>query len=212
MPRRIQTLITGFEAFGRVKSNPADRIVRALSYDCVAGQEITGYVLPVSYTYVFDWLRAILEVGGRDGQPFDNILHLGVAVGSAYWRVERFARNQRGKTPDTQGVTSLEPWIIEEGDSLLVGNLPVEAITSDLQAIGIPAQSSNSAGDYLCNYLYYRSLAHLETLHNPPRAGFLHIPADPDTFDSKVMSAPVFSFEQHLEAVRSALTTLNKYP
>jgi pyroglutamyl-peptidase len=93
-----------------------------------------------------------------------------------------------------------------------VGSLPVEAIASALQAKGTPAQVSNSAGDYLCNYLYYRSLAHLETLHNPPRAGFLHIPADPDSFDSKVTSAPAFPFEQHLEAVRSALTALSEYP
>lgn len=212
MRRRAQTLITGFEAFGRVTSNPSERIVRALSYDCIAGQEITGYVLPVSYTYVFDWLRAILEVGGRDGQPFDNILHIGVAMGSAYWRVERFARNQCGKAPDGAGLVPPNPWIVEEGAPLFAGDLPVEAMASDLQAKGLPAQVSNSAGDYLCNYLYYRSLAHLDTLQNPPRAGFLHIPADPASFDSKVTSAPVFSFEQHLEAARSALTTLSEHP
>jgi len=212
MPKRRQTLITGFEAFGRVQSNPTDRIVRSLSYDCVEGQDITGYTLPVSYTYVVDWLRAILEVGGRGGQPFDTILHLGVALGSTHWRVEEFGRNQCGKTPDGNGVTSLHPWIVEEGDSLLVGTLPTESILRDLQAKGIPAQSSTSAGDYLCNYLYYHSLAYLETLPTPPRAGFLHVPADLYTFDGKVMSAPVFSFEKHLEAVRSVLTTLSKYP
>jgi pyroglutamyl-peptidase len=95
---------------------------------------------------------------------------------------------------------------------LLSASLPNEAILTALLARGVPAKLSTSAGDYLCNYLMYRVLNALRDCASAPRAGFLHIPADEQTFDSNLVSAPVFPGEMHIEAVRAALETLEAHP
>lgn len=210
MSQRTQTLLTGFGAFGRVIRNPAERIVRALSFDCLAGQEITGYVLPVSYQQTTEILSALLEIGGRNGAPFDNILMLGIALGNNHWRVEEFGRKTCGEKSDNDGFSSTG--FPPDSPELLQATLPNDAIAEALQQSGIPTRLSISAGDYLCNFGLYQALNLVRSLKNPPRVGFLHIPADPLTFDPQVMSAPTFPFETHIEAIQSVLETLSTLP
>lgn len=203
-----QILLTGFGAFGRVLQNPTERVVRAMAGQEIAGQEVTGYVFPVSYTDVPDRLHALLEIGGRNGEPFDTLLLTGVALGSNHWRIEEFGRNGVGEQKDAQGVLYASSEILPHAPDLLMTSLPNDSLVSALQAREFPTRLSTSAGDYLCNFALYHALLAIQEMNPRPRVGFLHVPADEQTFDTNVMSAPVFSFEQHLEAVRILLETL----
>lgn len=40
-------------------------------------------------------------------------------------------------------------------------------------------QLSDDAGNYLCDFIYYSSLAHLYKQQRPRKVLFLHVPADP---------------------------------
>ena len=45
-----------------------------------------------------------------------------------------------------------------------------------LVAEGLPAYASSDAGDYLCNYTFYRLLTEVASGPDAPFAAFLHIP------------------------------------
>lgn len=207
----MQTLLTGFGAFGRVISNPTERIVQALAFDCFAGQDITGYVLPVSYAQTTEILPALLEIGGRNGKPFDHIVMLGVAMGNSHWRVEEFGRKACGASKDIEGATSPRA-LLPDAPELLQSTLLNDQIAETLRAHAIPARLSVSAGGYLCNFALYHMLSIIQPMENPPIVGFLHVPADPQTFAPQLTSAPTFPLEMHMEAVQTLLETLTTIP
>ncbi len=204
----MQTLLTGFGPFGRVVSNPTQRIVEHLRGESFEGQEVSSYVFPVSYGRVPERLRAMLEIGGSDGRPFNNILLLGVAVGSRFWRVERFGRNAIGPQRDADNVTPKQSTIFEGEAERFPATLSTERLQTAISDVGLPVQASESAGEFLCNFAFYTTLRLFAEREQAPQVGFLHVPADEFTFRNDTTSAPKFSFELHLEAVRAALNAL----
>ncbi|HZO89414.1 MAG TPA: hypothetical protein VFB38_13875 [Chthonomonadaceae bacterium] len=208
MPR-MQTLLTGFGPFGNVVSNPTERLIAHFAQAEVADHDLTTCLLPVSFARVPALLRAALEAGGRGGRPFENVLMLGVATGSKVWRVERFGRNWFGDTlPDSDGFQTSLCKIEVDGPEMLSSTLPVEALVAALERAGFPVIGSDSAGAFLCNLGLFVTLRHLERTGHPARAGFLHVPADDQTFKPGLASAPMFPFPQHVEAVRVVLSAL----
>jgi pyroglutamyl-peptidase len=129
-------------------------------------------------------------------------------LGSNHWRIEEFGRNGVGEQKDAQGVLYTSSEILPNAPDILMTTLPNDSLVSALQAKEFPVRLSTSAGDYLCNFALYHALWAIQGMHLPPRVGFLHVPADEQTFDANLVSAPVFSFEQHLEAVRILLEAL----
>ena len=202
-----QTLITGFGAFGRVKTNPCERTLAHFSGQVISGQLITTCLLPVSYSQAPIYLETALRAGGKHGAPFDFILMLGVAADSSGWRVERFGRNFNGSAQDIEGV-SPPPSIVQEAPETLEATLSVEDIRLALEAVGLPVVISESAGDYLCNHIFYRALWEMRCSGSQTPTGFLHVPASSDTFDSPERNTTAFSHEQHLTAVEAALIFL----
>src|SRR5690242_4159837 len=101
----LQILLTGFGPFGKVIDNPTERLARAFALEAVAGCELTTCVFPTSFARAPELMRAQLEIGGRDGRPFDAVLMLGVASGSPVWRVEQFGRNEKKALEDADGFT-----------------------------------------------------------------------------------------------------------
>lgn len=209
MPKRMQTLLTGFGPFGNIVQNPSERLLAVFEMEEVAGQELTVCALPTSYARAPQIMRAALEVGGRGGQPFDTILMLGVAGGSPRWRVEQYGRNTMSAIPDVDGSTPPEGVsLLPDAPEALPVRFPVMECVEALEKAGLPVVASESAGGYLCNALLYTTLHHLDESGHPARAGFLHIPADEQTYAPGLTSAPVFAFDRHLLAVRTVLTVL----
>ncbi|NLZ56398.1 MAG: hypothetical protein GX900_07030 [Clostridiaceae bacterium] len=54
--------------------------------------------------------------------------------------------------------------------------LPVRKIVEAIEAVGVPAQISNSAGTYVCNHVMYRLLHEANTAEMPFLTGFIHVP------------------------------------
>ena len=204
----MQTLLTGFGAFERVVSNPTERLVRYFDANGAPGHELTVRVLPVSYESAGRLLRAEMEIGGRNGKPFDCVLMLGVASGSKDWRVERLGWNaNKSSRPDALGQvpsTIIVPNLPEN----LLSTLPHTLIAEAIRREGLPVSESDSAGRYLCNYVLFAALAEAQKRNSTARIGFLHVPADEQTFAQNITSAPTYSFDQHILAVRAALNAL----
>jgi pyroglutamyl-peptidase len=204
----MQTLLTGFGPFGNVVSNPTERLVRHFATEAMAEHELTVCHLPTSFARAPALMQCALEQGGRDGRPFDNVLMLGVATGSARWRVERFGRNHDDALTDVDDFTPPARTIIEGAPDLLPVTFPVETMVTALEQAGLPSVASESAGAYLCNHVLFTTLHYLQSAQPSVRAGFLHVPADPQTFRPDLTSAPCFPFAQHIEAVWVVLSAL----
>lgn len=152
MPRR--TLVTGFREFGGFAVNPS----ALLAASCGRPFEL----LEVSYAAVDDFLDRLESTG----QPFDQLVMLGLRGDGTAIDCEQVARNQVGGTPDVRGVVRgpgpIEPGAPEQLRTTLFGPPAIDALLSD----------SDDAGCYLCNYVYYRALRRFPGR----RVGFVHVP------------------------------------
>ena len=206
MATTLNTLLTGFGAFGAVTDNPTQRLVAYFAERGAPGHVLTTCVLPVSYKRAPALLLEAIDRGGPGGQPFDLVLMTGVASGSVAWRVERCGRNCNDRARDMDGQLPA-PEIIAGGPDLLEATVPVHLLVEAFVAAGLPVELSESAGGYLCNHALYRALHHLRQSGSAAMAGFLHVPADTTTFTDAAAPAQ-FPFAQHVRAVETALAAL----
>ncbi|HLJ54283.1 MAG TPA: pyroglutamyl-peptidase I [Chthonomonadaceae bacterium] len=203
----MQTLLTGFGPFGDVESNPAERLVRHFTDNPLSGHALTTCLLPVSYRRSAPCLLEAIDRGAADGQPFDLVWMLGVATKSAIWRVERFGRSANGTRADVDGCVPDE-CSDPGGAEVCEATIPVDAVVAALTASGIPAEPSDSAGGFLCNFGIYTALTHLKRSGSAARAGFLHIPPDTGTFRQPAAHSASIDFAQQVHAVEVALAAL----
>ena len=202
-PQRI--LVTGFGAFGSVRDNPSERLLTYVADEKIRGAILSTCLLPVSFSRAPELLQAALELGQSSGTAFDDVLMLGVAGGSATWRVETLGRNHVDREADVEGWLPPSTKIYPGAPDTLPSTLPTSAIFASLTTAGLPASRSDSAGGYLCNYVLYTTLYYLRSMQARTRAGFLHIPADEFTFDPDLVERPLFVFDQHVAAIDAAL-------
>lgn len=147
-----RTLVTGFTAFGRFGVNPAALLASAL--------QRPFELLEVSFAAVDDFL----DRRARD-DAFDRLLMLGVAADRDVIKLEQFARNHVGDSPDVRGEIRGPAPIDPAGPATLPSTLFALTPATSFAA-------SDDAGCYLCNYAYYRALQRLP--HK--RIGFVHVP------------------------------------
>jgi pyroglutamyl-peptidase len=173
----MRTLLTGFEAFGSVTSNPSARIVAWLEREGAPGHELTTRVLPVSYERSAREIEALL----RDG-AFDVALLLGVARRETCLRIEhRGCLRLTGHRPDVDGEV---PRAVEPGDrpEAYPATVAVEAVVERLAGAGLAVRLSEDAGSYVCNHAYYAALRTIREAGLSTRCLFLHVPPDAETF------------------------------
>jgi len=154
-----RTLITGFGPFGAVEDNPSAELASCFNRDHA--------VLDVSYDYVYEFWDALVKEGA-----YDTIICLGYAP-SPKMRLELFARNKVGETPDIHGKTWSTDFIVAEAPPCLGSTImPPDLIFAASHLLdGHYLELSTNPGDYLCNFLYYLMLA-----GHPGQVGFVHIP------------------------------------
>lgn len=151
MEKRL--LITAFGPFGPHVMNPSSRIAELLRFP--------SRIFEVSYQATREALEEL------DPKSFDILLMLGVHGATDYFRMEMFARNRIGASPDVRGEAPTGP-IARRGTPVLGSTL----FTGDLP--DGPFNTSFDAGDYLCNFAYYTALRRF-----PGRqVGFLHVPTE----------------------------------
>ena len=166
----MKVLVTGFEPFGPWQRNPSGETAQHLDGATIVDVEITGLVLPVSFKRAAGPVIAAID----ELRP-DVVLNLG--QGSAVGvRVERIAVN-RCTAPAGGDNDSYEPQgepIVMGGPETYQSTLPVMEIVELLSNVKFNAAPSDSAGEFLCNYVMYTTLHHIATHNLPIRAGFIH--------------------------------------
>ena len=167
-------LVTGFGPFPGVAVNPTQALALALDGRSVNGAAVCARVLDVSFARAAQQLaQAVLAT-----QPV-ALLHLGVAAGSTEIRLEGHAVNRiAADRPDIDGASPSDPRIDPHQplDAALAPWLDLPSLADRLNRRGLPAQISDDAGRYVCNALYFASLAAQSQAVVPRPCLFVHVP------------------------------------
>lgn len=126
-----------------------------------------------------------------ESKKIDYMIHIGMATGRKYYSVERRGHRDGYLMKDVDGelLEDTERRKIEGEDWVWYG-LPGE-ILSDTNIDDIwrrwrtalpdyDIRVSEDAGRFLCDFIYYSSLAHLQKKGEDKRVVFLHVPVDSD--------------------------------
>jgi pyroglutamyl-peptidase len=167
-------LVTGFEPFGPDSVNPSWMAAQALHGRMVAGHRIIGAQLPT----VFGAAIAVLRQELMRHRPA-LVVGAGQAGGRAAISLERVAINVNdARIPDNGGAQPVDTPVIEGAPAAYFTTLPVKAMLAAIQAGGIDAEVSQTAGTFVCNHAFFGLMHELAT--NPhlesTRGGFVHVP------------------------------------
>ena len=200
----MKILITGFDAFGGEKINPASLILDKIG-DEVDGHKIEKLLLPTKFVGSAD----ILEKKIAQTRP-DIIISLGQAGGRSEITVERVAINiADASIADNDGKMPIDEKIRWDGENAYFSTLPIKAIVENLRKEEIPASVSNSAGTYVCNFIMYNDLYFADKYKNIS-AGFIHVPYLPaQVLDKRNMAS--MSLENMVKAVEIIIKTSIAY-
>lgn len=170
----MKVLITGFEPFGGVEGNPSQELLPLLP-DMLGSIQIVKQLLPVVFVDAGWQIAAALT----EERP-DLVLCLGLKSGATAIELERIAINlDDAYMPDNSGDQPRERPILADGPDGIFSPLPLLRIQKAIQAAGVPAQLSSSAGTYVCNHVFYIALTTARELTPPPPVGFFHLPLTP---------------------------------
>lgn len=169
-------LVTGFEPFAQHAVNPSEQIALELDGEIIGDCQVNGKVLPVVFGEAGDILiQTIEELNPR------LVICLGLAADREGISVERLAVNlDDASIPDNKGNQPVDQKIIAEGETVYWSTLPVKEMVNALKKQGVTASLSMSAGNFVCNHVFYRLM---ECLKGSPqvKGGFIHLPENPDS-------------------------------
>ncbi|XXG98733.1 NADH-dependent flavin oxidoreductase [Hypoxylon texense] len=130
-------------------------------------------------------------------QKADYVVHVGMAGPQHVYSVERRGHRDGYDKQDVDGqLLGDEQRRKREGDQWIWNGVPKELLTDlDLDKIykrwverspemqikdDLRLQISEDAGHYLCDFIYFSSLAHLYKQQRPRKVVFFHVPLHPD--------------------------------
>jgi len=179
-------LVTGFEPFGGETINPSWDVAQALHGQQRGGAQITAVQLPCVFAESLPVLRAAI----RRHQP-QVVLSLGLAGSRSAISLERVAVNLcDARIPDNAGAQPPGTPVVAGGPAAYFTRLPVKALVQRLQAAGLPAELSLSAGSFVCNQVMY-GLLHALRRQPGVLAGFIHLPPLPEQAAAHPGSRPL---------------------
>jgi len=165
-------LITGFGPFPGAPVNPSGGLALALAKKRrpeFAGVRRVAHVFETSYAAVERDLPALLA----RHRP-DIVLMFGLAPRTPFVRIETRARNAASMLlPDVDGQTCAESAIMPGAPASRRAPAPFARLLAAVGATRAPVRLSRDAGDYLCNYTYWRAL---EASRSGTLTQFVHIP------------------------------------
>jgi pyroglutamyl-peptidase len=169
----FSVLVTGFDPFGGSAINPSWQAVEALHGRELAGHRVVAAQLPTIFGAAVERLEALMEQH-RPGL----VLCTGQAGGRPALSLERVAINvDDARIPDNAGAQPVDLPVVDGGPAAYFTTLPIKAMLQALQAAGVRAEVSQTAGTFVCNHTFY-CLMHL--LAQPRwygvRGGLVHVP------------------------------------
>lgn len=168
-------LVSSFEPFGGDRVNASTRAVDRLMQTPIAGIALHRVVLPTCFGGAFDRLLPEIERIAPDA-----VLAVGEDAGRSGLRVERVAINlDDARIADNSGRRPIDAPIVAGAVPAYFSTLPVKRVQRAIEAAGVRAWVSNSAGTFVCNHLLFR-LLHLAQARSPGMpCGFIHVPRTP---------------------------------
>jgi pyroglutamyl-peptidase len=164
-------LLSGFGPFAGYPVNPSIEALKPLDLQLVAGLDVRVVELPVEWDVSWTLLEAKID------QLAPSIaIGTGVADSDAM-RYETTAHNLESGV-DTANVSRVDVPIVPDGAATLPSELPIPELSAAVSAAGFPILQSDSAGAYLCNFVFY----HVALRVNGDDAllgGFIHVPPAP---------------------------------
>jgi len=196
-----RVLLSGFKPFGGETRNPSAEVVAALRAAPPAGIALSTCVLPVDR---FAAGATLIEQVQRDRPQV--VVMLGEAGGRARVTPERVAINVDDyRIADNAGHQPRGEAVVAGAPVGYFSTLPIAAIVADLEAAGIPAAISDSAGTYLCNRVFYLLMHHGAVHGLSQRAGFVHLPYLHEQVAGKPHAVASLALPTLIEAVRIVL-------
>lgn len=198
-------LVTGFDAFGGEKINPALEVIKLLPKK-IGENEIKVLEIPTVY-------RKSLEKIEQEIISFDPdfILSIGQAGGRSDISIERVAINVDDfRIKDNEGNQPIDEKIFVDGENAYFSTLPIKAIQNEIEKNKILASISNTAGTFVCNHIFYGIRYLIEKKYKDKKAGFIHIPYLPEQVLGKNGQASM-SLENILKGITIAIDTIFKY-
>lgn len=169
----MRVLISGFEPFGGNSVNPTALIVDALQnkdIEIPTDLILDQVLLPVAFETSYQVLQSKINsfnpdvviafglASKRDAIELENI---------AVNKIDADIEDNKGKRPQNQVINP-------EGADTYLATLPLAGIEGALLKEGLPVKQSNSAGTFVCNYVFYRLME--ESQHSLRLCGFIHVP------------------------------------
>ena len=170
----MKILITGFNRFGDYIYNPTESLLEEIDAikDTFSQHSIYTKVLKTEYR---ESEREIIELLDRI-KP-DKVILTGVSETDAKIKIEQIAKNNCNSTiPDNIGFIPRKSKIELNGSQIYESTFQFEEIRQRFVEHSIPFSLSNDAGNYLCNFIYYKVLHHIKRNDLPIDCVFLHIP------------------------------------
>ena len=188
-------LITGFDPFGGAAVNPSWQAVSRLP-DQVGDFELCKLEIPT----VFDLATRVVLEKAAQYQPH-VILCVGQAGGRAAVTPERIAVNIRdARIADNAGNQPKGEFVNPHGPAAYFATVPVEKMVQRMEAAGIAATVSNSAGAFVCNDTLYGILHAFSG--TDVRCGFIHVPYLPQ------QGTPSMELETIVAGLQAAIEAL----
>jgi pyroglutamyl-peptidase len=166
-------LVTGFGRFPGAPFNPTAALVARLArVGRRHGLNYVTHVFDTSYGSVDRDLPALIA----RHRP-DALVMFGLAGRRRHVSIELFARNRVSVLfPDAGGVVPSRAAILAGAPTRARGRAPFAMLLAAARSSRTRTALSHDAGNYLCNYVYWRALEAAARPGGPRLAVFVHVP------------------------------------
>jgi pyroglutamyl-peptidase len=200
----MHLLLTGFEPFGGSTINPSAEAILLLRRRPNSGIRLTTRLLPVVGGVAAEDLIAAI-----DRERPDAVISLGESGQATGITLERLAANLRDyRIADNQGGVVADAPVVEGGPAAYFATLPLRRMLAAVQAVGVPAELSMSAGTFLCNEVMYAALHHIAQRDLGIPAGFIHVPQLPEQVVAAGRGRPSMALETIVQGLEAAIGVL----
>lgn len=194
----MRVLISGFAPFGGRTINPTALLIEALNNHEIpypSELEVKGIILPVTFEDSYIELKKYV-----DSFNPDVVISFGQAGGRAAIELENLAVNKiKADIQDNAGKMPSEQLINPIGADSYFSTLPIQGLEGALKDAGLPVKVSNSAGLFVCNYLFYRLMEENQTTFR--LCGFIHVPLLPEQATQNEPSLPLSDLKKALSVL-----------
>ena len=200
----MRVLVTGFEpVFARYTINPSWEAVKLLP-DTIRGAQIIKLQLPCRYSSIEHAITDAL-----DAHCPDILLSVGHAGRVNGLEVEWLGVNRDDcSLADNDGVVRKRTPICSDGADAYFTDLPVNDMVFAIQAVGIPAYASYTAGQFLCNHALYYGRYLASVRYSGLRSGFIHVPLCPQQALEYPSSAHTMEISVMARGLEAAIESL----